>query len=128
MNRTLLLFTAAAAAASLMAAMTRAAPVATSLGVVGDPPPAVACTGRAPTVGQAFRGAVLQVIDGRTLCVARGPSPKDWLRVRVSGVPEYSSRRALMAASFGQVVSCTIVSTLRANVEARCTIDGRPLD
>ncbi len=75
---------------------------------------AATCRGEAPSDAAAIRGPVLHVLDGRTLCVALGPDPASWVPVRLSDVVERAStgtpgRGSLMAASFGQDVTCRIV-------------------
>jgi len=111
-------------AAGLLASTADAGVVRASLGSPTSPAPTVACAAAAPMAGRAFAGPVLQVIDGETLCVAQGPLPKDWIRVRIAGAPAGSSRQTLMAASFGQVVACVAVKSARPGPEARCTLDG----
>jgi hypothetical protein len=92
------------------------------------PPPLIArCGAPTPTVGQRFEGTVLQVIDGQTLCVALGPTPADWILVKIAGAPPDSSRGTLMAAAFGQPVACLAVKTAPSGVEARCEVNGAAL-
>lgn len=72
------------------------------------------CGGEAPAGAETIRGPVLHVLDGETLCVALGADPSTWVAVRVQGglgkakaaAPE---RQTLMAASFGQDVTCQIM-------------------
>jgi hypothetical protein len=56
--------------------------------------------------GVPFAGLVLQVIDGRTLCVAQGPTADQWVRVTLADAADGASRGALMAAAFGRRVVC----------------------
>jgi hypothetical protein len=42
------------------------------------------CRAPAPAVGQTVSGPVLHVIDGRTLCIAQGPTPDRWIALRIS--------------------------------------------
>jgi len=88
--------------------------------------PAVAaeCTASAPARGAAFTGTVLQVIDGRTLCVAFGPTPDHWVRVRLSDAGDGLPRGALMASAFAKQVTCVASQTDGEGVEAVCTADG----
>lgn len=113
-----------AAVFSLLSCAADAAPLRASLISSGFSAPIADCSAAAPAVGQRFKGAVLQVIDGQTLCVAQGPTPKDWIRVRIAGAGPRSSWEALMAASFGQDMSCLAVKAARLGVEARCSVDG----
>jgi micrococcal nuclease len=86
---------------------------------------AATCGGTAPAGAAEFRGPVLEVLDGERLCVALGPDPSAWVPVRladavtrVSTAP--ASRGALMAASFGQDVTCRIVGQDEQGVVAEC--------
>jgi hypothetical protein len=119
-------------------ALVMAAAVLTSSAVVCPSPPAqreqpretpivAACTARPPSLGEVFAGAVLQVINGRTICVAQGPTPADWIRVTIAGAPQDGSRGALMAASFGRSVECVAVRATKDGIQARCVVDGLPL-
>jgi hypothetical protein len=102
-------------------------PSAASFETPHEPSPAALCTASPPSTGEAFSGPVLQVIDGRTLCVARGPTPADWIRVTARGAPRGSTRQALMAAAFGRSLACVAVKVGSSGLEARCTVDGAPL-
>jgi hypothetical protein len=114
-------------AVSFVAASAHADPQAAALNL--RRPIEAACTASAPSVGERFEGTVLQVIDGQTLCVARGPMPSDWIRVRVAGAARASPRSALMAATFGAEIVCTpLDATSAGGVEARCEKDGVALD
>ena len=71
------------------------------------------CQGEAPTGAETIRGPVLHVLDGETLCVAMGAEPSTWVPVRIAeGLTRASTaapqRQTLMAASFGQDVTCRI--------------------
>jgi micrococcal nuclease len=86
---------------------------------------AATCGGAPPADAAEFRGPVLDVLDGERICVALGSDPSTWVPVRladatlkVSTVP--ASRGALMAASFGQDVTCRIVGQDEAGVVAEC--------
>ena len=75
---------------------------------------AAVCRGEAPTDAAAIRGPGLHVLDWQTLCVALGPDPSTWVPVRLAdGLAKASTappaRETLMAASFGQDVTCRIV-------------------
>ncbi|HEX3405798.1 MAG TPA: hypothetical protein VHS81_01065, partial [Caulobacteraceae bacterium] len=119
-----------------MIAATAAAPLtcppAPSIGSAPQPtrfaPPApAACTAAAPTRGASFSGTVLQVIDGRTLCVAFGPSPDQWVRVRLTDGPASLPRGALMAAAFARDVTCVAERPEADGVTAVCTLDGQSI-
>ena len=84
------------------------------------------CAGKAPAAGE-LRGPVLAVIDGRTLCVARGFAPADWAPVRLDDLAPVTSRGELMAAAFGQNLQCVVSSGADGLAHARCRRDGRPL-
>ena len=86
--------------------------------------PPAACTGAAPASGAVFSGPVLQVIDGRTLCVADGPTPDRWVQVRLSDVMDRSQRSAMMAAVFAKDVICTAERRDGQGVVGRCVFDG----
>jgi hypothetical protein len=89
------------------------------------PPGVAACTAAAPASGQSFSGTVLQVIDGRTLCVASGPTPDRWVRVRLSDASPGLPRGALMASAFARDVTCVAERPEADGVTAVCTLDGQ---
>lgn len=94
----LLLLTSCIAAASALAGAAQAA----------------VCRGEAPADATAIRGPVLHVLDGQTLCVALGSDPSTWIPVRLADPLAKASattpaRETLMAASFGQDVTCRLV-------------------
>ncbi|MEW5684130.1 MAG: hypothetical protein AB1942_04350 [Pseudomonadota bacterium] len=71
------------------------------------------CAGEAPVGAETIRGPVLHVLNGETLCVALGADPSTWVAVRVAdglGMASTAApqRQTLMAASFGQDVTCRI--------------------
>lgn len=91
------------------------------------------CAGKAPAVGAAVHGPVLDVIDGETLCVALGATPDHWVALRLAGLPraaapargqEDRARGVLMAVAFSQNVTCRVVATDRAGASAVCDLDG----
>ncbi len=86
-----------------------------------------ACTAAAPAEGASISGPVLQVIDGQTLCVAKGPTPDQWVRVRLADVYDRENRSALMAATFAKDVICNVERRDDEGVVGRCSIDGAPL-
>ena len=117
-----------AAALALSALLTSSAPAARDRRA---PPPRVAivaaCTAAAPADGQSISGPVLQVIDGQTLCIAKGPTPDQWVRVRLTDVYDREDRGSLMAAAFAKDVVCSVDSRDARGASGRCTIEGAPL-
>ena len=85
------------------------------------------CTAAAPAEGASVSGPVLQVIDGRTLCIAKGPTPDQWVRVRLADVYDRENRGALMAATFSKDVVCKVERADAQGAVGRCSIDGAPL-
>lgn len=87
------------------------------------------CRAPAPAAGQIVSGPVLHVIDGRTLCVARGPTPDQWIPLRIApAVPALPvDRQRLMAATFSQSLTCRITGGGPVKT-ATCTLAGRPLE
>jgi hypothetical protein len=90
-----------------------------------DRAPMAACTAAVPVPGRSFSGTVLQVIDGHTLCVADGPTPADWVRVRLTDAPADQPRGALMAAAFAQPVVCVATSSDEDGALGVCLAEGR---
>jgi hypothetical protein len=80
------------------------------------------CAAARPSAGQAFDGVVLHVFDDGSFCLAQGPTPDDWISVRLPDGPV--DRRTMMAAAFAQRVSCLAVATRGAQVTAACTLSG----
>ena len=115
-------------AVSLLASAAVAEPLEVSFGTLRASPLIADCVAHTPAVGRLFEGTVLQVIDGQTLCVAQGPTPSEWIRVTIAGAPQDSRRETLMAASFGRVLGCLAVKATPTGVEARCEVNGAPLD
>lgn len=87
------------------------------------------CRAPAPAAGQIVSGPVLHVIDGRTLCVARGPTPDQWIPLRIApAVPALpADRQRLMAATFSQSLTCKITGGGPVKT-ATCTLADRPLE
>ncbi|KQY28262.1 hypothetical protein ASD21_16170 [Caulobacter sp. Root1455] len=87
------------------------------------------CRAPAPAAGQTVSGPVLHVIDGRTLCIAQGPTPDRWIPLRIS--PAWAAlpvdRDRLMAATFAQSLTCKITGG-GAVKTATCTLAGRSLE
>lgn len=113
------------AAANAAAACAQPGAMLVSLGAqtVSD----VECGAAAPSLGQAFGGPVLKVIDGRTVCVAKGPSPSQWVRATLDDSRDASARPAVMSALFGKRVDCAVVGRGPDGPVARCTLDGQPV-
>ena len=80
-----------------------------------------ACTAPAPP---AFTGPVLRVLDSRTLCVALGPTPDEWVQVRLADGRDGQSRAALMATAFARKVVCVSDYAEGGSVVAHCALDG----
>lgn len=73
------------------------------------------CQGAAPQGVLEIRGPVLHVPDGERICVALSPDPADWVELqvldRIAEGRAGEARGALMAASFGQDVTCRIMQS-----------------
>jgi hypothetical protein len=87
------------------------------------------CRGPAPVAGTTVSGPVLHVIDGRTLCIAQGPTPERWIPLRIS--PTLAAlpvdRERLMAAAFSRSLTCRVTGGGPVRT-ATCTLAGRPLE
>lgn len=83
-----------------------------------------ACGGAPLAPGAEVHGPVLHVIDGRTLCVARGADPAEWISVRLDDAPPSSSWGALMSVAFARNVTCASADGAGAGV---CKIEGRAI-
>ena len=82
------------------------------------------CTAPAPLAGEPFAGPVLQVVDGRTVCVALGPTPDQWIRVDLADGKDATPRDALMGAVFAQRIVCVSDRSNGQGVVAHCALDG----
>ncbi len=86
------------------------------------------CRGEVPADAAEIRGPVLHVPDGERICVALSPDPRDWVELRVADASlaedAGKARGALMAASFGQDVTCRFDGTLAGGVAACRTAKG----
>ena len=95
----------------------------------GAPALAEICRAPPPAEGQTVTGPVLHVIDGRTLCIAQGPTPDQWIPLRISlavaTLPDERDR--LMAAAFSQSLTCKVTGG-GAVRNATCLVSGRPLE
>jgi len=67
-------------------------------------------------------GPVLEIPDASSLCVAQGPSPSTWIRVRLARPS--GTYPLLMAAAFGKNAVCNV----GADGRGVCDIEGRSLD
>ena len=102
--------------------------LALAFGVGGGVAQAATCGGAPPADADEFRGPVLEVLDGERLCVALGADPSAWVPVRLADAPMKvstapASRGALMAASFGQDVTCRITGQDEQGLVAQCVSD-----
>ncbi len=97
---------------------------------LGAPALAQTCRAPAPAVGGTVTGPVLHVIDGRTLCIAQGPTPDHWIPLRISpSAPVLPvDRERLMAATFSQSLTCRITGAQGPVKTASCTVAGRSLE
>ncbi len=91
------------------------------------PPPMAHCTAAAPKLGEMFSGAVLQVMEGDVLCVALGPTPDQWVHVRLVDTVVGVSRAQMMRAAFARTVDCVAVGREAVGVAGVCALDGEPL-
>ena len=98
--------------------------------MVAAPAMAQTCRGPTPAVGETVSGPVMHVLDGRTLCVAQGPTPDQWIPLRVSSSVALMAgdRQKLMAATFAQSLRCDVTGGRGATRTASCTLEGRSLD
>lgn len=85
------------------------------------------CAGDVLPAGSTFRGPVLHVLDGSTLCVALSPSPDGWAELRLADAPPHATRSLLMAVAFAQDVDCTVIETRADAALAVCSLRGRRL-
>jgi hypothetical protein len=86
----------------------------------------VSCSAPAPAAGTTFRGTVLHIPDSHTLCVASGPTPREWVRVSIDTSGDQLSRRDLMSATFAKVVVCRARGAAPGGgVTGECTIEGQ---
>ena len=80
------------------------------------------CPGGPAPNGAVVHGPVLQIPDPASLCIAQGPSPSTWIRVRLARASQ--TYPLLMAAAFGKNAVCKV------GLDGRgvCAIEGQPLD
>lgn len=82
------------------------------------------------TPGAHFAGPATQVRSGQVLCVALGPTPGQWVEVRLTDAPsgaDEASRRALAGLVDGQAVSCRAEGREGEQILARCHVGGQSL-
>jgi len=85
--------------------------------------------------GAVFSGPVAYVGDGDGLCVAVGPTPDQWVEVRLADfyAPELSepcgkeAKRALETLVMDKAVSCTAQKRSYDRVVAICRLNGQSL-
>lgn len=80
------------------------------------------CGGQPAAADVEVHGPVLHVIDGQTLCIAKGVDPSQWMAVRLEDAPPSASWGALMSVAFGKDVTCTVQGGA-----AICRIEGRSI-
>jgi micrococcal nuclease len=105
---------------------------------LADPCKAIPDKGPMPAFlkpGSMFSGPVSYVGDGDSLCVAVGPSPAEWVEVRISDfyAPELNApggqeaKAALERIAKGRRVKCRAIRQSYDRVVARCALQGRSL-
>jgi endonuclease YncB( thermonuclease family) len=103
-----------------------------------DPCKAIPDHGPAPAYlapGATFSGRVTYVGDGDSLCVAVGPSPSEWVEVRLEDfyAPELhapggeAAKKALSHIAFGRYLVCRASHQSYDRIVAACTRDGIPI-
>jgi hypothetical protein len=93
------------------------------------------CSAPAPVAGETFRGPVLHVDDGESLCIALGDTPDRWVEVRLADAPLQqlaaangaSPRGTLMAATFAQMLTCTSLGEVESRTTAVCRLEDQPV-
>uniref|UniRef100_B0T9A3 Nuclease (SNase domain protein) n=1 Tax=Caulobacter sp. (strain K31) TaxID=366602 RepID=B0T9A3_CAUSK len=103
---------------------------------LADPCTAVPDKGPVPAAlrpESVFRGPVAYIGDGDSLCVATGPSPSQWVEVRLADfyAPELhapggrEAKRTLDQITAGQRLTCLAQHRSYDRIVAICRIDGR---
>ena len=121
------------AAGALVALATMAAATAAA-----DPCKAIPDKGPLPSWlsrGSTFRGPVVYVGDGDSLCVAVGPGEANWVEVRLADfyAPELrdpagpAARATLERLAMGRQTECRADHRSYDRIVARCAIAGRSL-
>jgi endonuclease YncB( thermonuclease family) len=112
--------------------------VAVASAAHADPCKAIPDHGPAPSylhAGATFSGKVVYIGDGDGLCVAVGPSPAQWVEVRVADfyAPELheaggeQAKATLSRLAYGRRAMCVADHQSHDRIVATCTIDGRSL-
>jgi hypothetical protein len=94
----------------------------------GRPALQAACTAPSPKPGETFSGPVLEIIDGHTICVAKGATPNMWFLVKLADAPANQRKAALAAAVFAENVSCVARRSPGEGIVANCALNGADLD
>lgn len=106
--------------------------------VLADPCKAIPDKGPAPAYlapGAVFRGEVVYVGDGDSLCVAVAPGPAGWVEVRLQDfyAPELQSpegpaaKAALGRIAMGRPAVCRADHQSYDRIVARCEVGGRAI-
>jgi len=82
--------------------------------------PAADCTAARPAIGAAVSGPVMQVMDARSLCVALGPRPDQWVAVTITDAGPGVTRQGLMDAVFAETVDCVVTGHDGETASAVC--------
>lgn len=119
----------------ILRALVILATLAAAAPAFGDPCKAIPDQGPMPAYlapGSKFEGKVSYVGDGDSLCVAVGPSPNEWVEVRVAdfyapelhaaGGPE--AKAALEQIAMGRRAICVAGRRSYDRVVAKCRING----
>lgn len=103
---------------------------------LADPCKAIPDKGPMPSYlnrGAEFSGRVTYIGDGDSLCVARGPSPSDWIEVRLKDfyAPELhapggeAAKQTLARLVEGRTLKCRASHRSYDRIVASCRLDGR---
>ena len=103
---------------------------------LADPCRAIPDKGPMPSYlnrGAEFSGRVTYIGDGDSLCVARGPSPTDWIEVRLKDfyAPELhapggeAAKQTLAGLVEGRTLKCRASHRSYDRIVATCRLDGR---
>lgn len=85
------------------------------------------CGAEPPPAGVELRGPVLHVLDGERLCLARGPTPDQWLELRLVDAPVGAARGTLMAAAFAENLDCRVIAAGPGEAVGACALAGESL-
>jgi hypothetical protein len=77
------------------------------------------CGAAAPAIGSVVHGPVLQVIDARTVCVALGALPDQWLALRLSRPIDGEAGRPARLV-FSRTVTCRVTGAGAAGAWGVC--------